>query len=457
MRLVVLGLNHKTAPVDIRECFSFSKEQIKPALKKLKSYKEINECVILSTCNRMEIYAVVDNISLMEVLKVLKDFLEEIAPGAVVRTDDDAFFYYKDEECVEHLFRVSASLDSLIIGEGQILSQVKTAYNTAKLVGTTSTVLNTLFNKAIAVGKRIRTATKIAFNAVSISYAAVELAKKVVGDISNSNVFIIGAGEMGELTVKHLIASGAKEVFVANRHFDRAKELADKMNGKAVAFENSAKVIGNSDIVITSTGAPHYIISASNIAPIIKKRKRPIIFIDIAVPRDVEPEVGDIEGATLYNIDNLEKVIESNLKAREEEAMVAEDIIKQEMIDLFDKFQYLAHRPTLLMLTDKAEQIRETELRRALSKLPDLNDREKQVFEHMSKMIVRKMLRDPVLKLNEEVAGKEQETYYQDAIRKLFKLDKPLELSERKNRVKIGEGEKIERPKKKSGYRYAQQ
>ena len=428
MRLVVLGLNHKTAPVDIRECFSFSKEQIKPALKKLQSYKEINECVILSTCNRMEIYAVVDNISLMEVLKSLKNFLEEIVPGAVVRTDDDAFFYYKDEECIEHLFRVSASLDSLIIGEGQILSQVKTAYNTAKIVGTTSTVLNTLFNKAIAVGKRIRTATKIAFNAVSVSYAAVELAKKVVGDISQSNVFIIGAGEMGELTLKHLISSGVQDVFVANRNFDRAKELADKVHGKAVAFENSAKIIGNSDIVITSTGAPHYIISASSIEQIIKKRKRPIIFIDIAVPRDVEPEVGDLQGVTLYNIDNLEKVVETNLKTREEEAMGAEDIIRHEMLDLFDKFQYLAYRPTLLMLTDKAEQIREIELKRALNKLSDLDDNEKNVIENMSKMIVRKMLRDPVLKLNEEVSGDDKETYYQDAIRKLFKLDKPLDM-----------------------------
>lgn len=427
MQLVVLGLNHKTAPVAVRECFSFSEEDVKLALRHLHEYDIIREGAILSTCNRTEMYAVVEDSG--DALPAMRQFLDKMAPGVLAGANYEHLFYYQEEECIRHLFRVSASLDSLVIGESQILSQVKTAYNLARTAETTGVVLNTLFNRAIAVGKKIRTATKIAYNAVSVSYAAVELAKNVFGDLTSSNVLILGAGEMSELTAKHLVGNGVKTVFVSNRNYARAQELAEKFRGVAVPFENFMKCAVKADIVITSTGAPHYIISSWDVAHLMPRRGgRPIIFIDIAVPRDVEPEVAAINGAKLYNIDDLEKVVESNKIERKQEAKIAERIIAIEMAELVDKFRYLSYRPTLTRLTDKAERIRQRELKRALVKLPDLTSEERRLVEGMSKMIVRKLLRDPIIQLS-EAADKNKEDYYQEAIRKLFKLDKPLDVA----------------------------
>ena len=340
------------------------------------------------------------------------------------------------------MFRVSSSLDSLVIGEGQILSQVKKAYSIARDVGTTSTVLNTMFHRAIAVGKKVRTETRIAFSAVSVSYAAVELAKSVFGDLSKSNVLLLGAGQMGELTARHLVENGVETVFVSNRKYDRAVSLAEKFHGIAVPFENFMKVAAKADIVITSTGAPHYIVRAWDVAHLMPKRNgQPIIFIDIAVPRDVEPEVAAIHGASLYNIDDLEAVVESNMRLREQEAELAEAIIDSELAELVDKFRYLSFRPTIALLADKAERVRQRELKRALAKLPDITPEQRKVMEGMSKMIVRKLLRDPMVRIN-EAAGTDHEQFYIDAIGRLFKLDA------------LGEGRKSER---KISYRYARQ
>jgi glutamyl-tRNA reductase len=451
MQLVVLGLNHRTAPVEVRECFSFSEEQIKAAYKRLHEYDDIRECVILSTCNRTEMYAVVDDAD--DALPVMQEFLDHMAPGVLSETSYDYLFYFQEEECMRHLFRVSASLDSLVLGEGQILSQVKNAYALARIAGTTSTVLNTLFNKAIAVGKKVRTTTRIAYNAVSVSYAAVELAKKVLGDLTNLNVLVLGAGEMSELTARHLVASGVKTVFVSNRNFDRAQALADKFRGVAIPFENCMKCAVDADIVITSTGAPHYIIHSWDVAHLMPKRQgRPIFFIDIAVPRDIEPEVGAIAGVTLYNIDDLEAVVESNLRGREQEAKEAEHLIDEEMAGIIERFRYLSYRPTLARLTDKAERIRQREIKRALAKLPDITAEERRIFENMSKMIVRKLLRDPIIRLN-ETAGTDKEYYYQDALRKMFKLDIALEMA-RERQDHLGEEQNSET---KTCHRYARQ
>ncbi|MDR3589597.1 MAG: glutamyl-tRNA reductase [Negativicutes bacterium] len=438
MPLVVLGLNHKTAPVAVRECFSFSEEQIRQGLKHLDEYDGILECVILSTCNRTEMYAAVDDPD--EALPVLEAFFGRMSAdsGAI----GEYLFYFAEEACIRHLFRVASSLDSLIVGEGQILSQVKKAYSLARDTGTTGTVLNTLFNRAIAVGKKVRTKTRIAYNAVSISYAAVELAKKVFGDLSCSNVLVLGAGEMSELTARHLVDNGVKTVFVSNRNFSRATELADKFRGVAVPFEDFLKCAVGADIVITSTGAPHYIIRAWDVAHLMPKRNgRPIIFIDIAVPRDVEPEVEAIAGVQLFNIDALEAVVESNMKERAQEAAVAEELIETELEEILTRFRYLAFRPTLASLTDKAERIRQRELKRALNKLPDVTPEERRVMENMSRMLVRKLLRDPILNINEAI-GTGKEHYYLDAVCQLFKLEE------------IGE---IERREEKTCRRYARQ
>lgn len=438
MQLVVLGLNHKTAPVDVRECFSFSEEQVKTALKHLNRYDGINECVLLSTCNRTEMYAVVDD------AEDAYPIMQEILGREAIKHDNvqEYLYFHTEEQCINHLFRVSSGLDSLVIGEGQILSQVKKAYSIARDAETTSTVLNTLFHRAIAVGKKVRTVTRIAHSAVSVSYAAVELAKEVFGDLSQSNVLILGAGEMSELTAKHLVANGVKTVFVSNRRLERAELLAEKFNGIAVPFEDFMKCAVEADIVITSTGAPHYIIKSWDAAHLMPKRNgKPIIFIDIAVPRDVEPEVAAISGVSLYNIDDLEAVVESNMRLREQEAKDAEKIIAAEMSELIEKFRYLSFRPILARLTDKAEKIRQRELKRALVKLTDITADERKVIESLSKMIIRKMLRDPMVRIN-EAAGADREDYYLDAICELFKLETIRESKSRE---------------KKSRYRYARQ
>ncbi|MBP2628783.1 MAG: Glutamyl-tRNA reductase [Firmicutes bacterium] len=438
MQLVVLGLNHKTASVDVRECFTFSEEQIKMALNHLHEYEEISECVLISTCNRTEMYAVVDDAE--DGLQAMQQFLQRMSKKPFNIED---FFFYIEEGCIKHLFRVTSSLDSLIIGEGQILSQVKKAYSMACDVGTTSTVLNTLFHRAIAVGKKVRTETRIAHSTVSVSYAAVELAKKVFGELSASNVLLLGAGQMGELTAKHLVENGVKTVFVSNRRYERAVELAQKFHGIAVPFESFMQGAVDADIIITSTGAPHYIIRTWDVAHLMPKRQgRPIIIIDIAVPRDVEPEAAAISGVSLYNIDDLEAVIESNIRQREKEAVLAEEIIKKELEELLIKFRYLSLRPIMARMTEKAEKIRQREFKRALTKLPDINPDERKAIENMSKMIMRKMLRDPMVCINQAACNQDEE-FYLDAIRDLFKLDA------------IGEGRN--REKKKASYRYAKQ
>lgn len=419
MQLVVLGLNHKTAPVAIRECFAFSEEQVKKALSRWHDAGEINECVILSTCNRTEVYAVVDDAD--EALLFIRNSLAKLSASPIA--PGEHLFYFAEADCIRHLFRVAASLESLVIGEGQILSQVKKAYRLAKDAGTTSAVLNTLFNRAIAVGKEVRTKTRIAFSAVSVSYAAVELAKKVFGDLSQSNVLVLGAGEMSELTARHLVENGVHTVFVSNRHYERAVQLAEKFQGVAVPFEKFMRCAEDADIVITSTGAPHYIVTAWDVAHLMNTRQgKPIIFIDIAVPRDVEPEVEALAGVSLYNIDSLEAIVESNQRSREQEGKLAEELIETALAELTEKFRYLSFRPTLLRLSDKAETIRKREMKRALVKLPEITSEQKKIMENMSRMLVRKLLRDPVVHIHEAAAVGSEQTYL-DALVKLFKLD----------------------------------
>ena len=424
MQLVVLGLNHKTAPVEVRECFSFSEEQVKQALKYFRDQEEFSECVLLSTCNRTELYAVVEDAD--EALPIMRQFLQHIAVNPPEA--NNYLFFYTDEDCINHLFRVASSLDSLIIGEGQILSQVKRAYSLARDAENTSTVLNTLFHRAIAVGKKVRTVTHIAYSAVSVSYAAVEMAKKAFGDLTESNVLLVGAGQMSELTARHLVANGVKTVFVSNRNYKRAVELANKFQGIAINFENYIEAANKADIVITSTGAPHYMIRTKDVVRLMQQREgRPLIFIDIAVPRDVEPEVGEIHGVTLYNIDDLEAVVATNIKLRKKEALAAEKIIDAERAELVEKFRYLSYQPVLANLRDKAEQMRLREVKRALAKLPGISPEERKIMENMSKMIVRKLMRDPMISMN-EVTGTSKENFYVDAICGLFKLD-PIEES----------------------------
>jgi glutamyl-tRNA reductase len=344
---------------------------------------------------------------------------------------------------MEHLFRVASSLDSLVLGEGQILSQVKEAYAMGREAGTTSTVLNTLFHRAIATGKRVRTETRIQFNSVSVSYAAVELAKEAFGALTEASALIFGAGKMAELTAQHLISQGVKKIYVTNRHLDRAELLASQFNGEAVPFDEAMKRAVDVDVIVTSTGAPHYVIKPWETRQLMTKRKgRQLFLIDIAVPRDVDPEVGDIKGVTLYNIDALEEVVDEHIEERRQEAKQAEKIVAEEVASIEEKFQYLSFRPLMALLSDRCERIRQREVKRVSSKLPELTEEEWRQVEHMSRMIVRKILRMPMMKLN-SAAGTENEQFYIDAMRALFKLDT------------IGETATSE--ERHNRYRYAQQ
>jgi len=439
MQLLLLGFNHKTAPVEVRERFSIGKGDLRRGLSNLEDYESIHEAVVLSTCNRTEIYAVTDGDADGEA--VVKEFLFDLAGS---EEDIDEYLYtYEGEACVRHLFRVASSLDSLVLGEGQILSQVKEAYAIAREEHTTSTVLNTLFHRAIKTGKRVRTETQIQNRSVSVSYAAVELASHSLGGLLGCKALIFGAGKMAELTIQHLRSHGVTDLYIANRHIERAEKLAASYGGKAVPFQDAIAKAVDIDIIVTSTGAPHYVVKPWETQRLMAKRKgRPVFFIDIAVPRDVDPEVGEIKGVTLYNIDALETVVDEHKQARARDAVAARRIVEEEVADVLDKFQYLSFQPLMALLSDRCEGIRCREMKRWSSKLADLSDEDWRQIDHMTHQIVRKILRTPMKKLAES-AGTRKEDFYIEAMRALFKLDTI--------------GEMDIREKETHPYRYAEQ
>ena len=352
MQLIVLGLNHKTAPVEVREGFNFSADRIARILRRLRNYDNLDEAVLLSTCNRTEFYMVLEEP--VSGMKFIQTLVKHLA-GDGYKTE--YFYNLSGVNCVRHLFKVASSLDSLVIGEGQILSQIKNAYQIARENSMTGTIFNTIFNRAIATGKRVRTETKIAYSSVSVSSAAVDLAMDVLGSIEDANILVLGAGRMSELTARHLIDKGAKTIFVSNRNFDHAKELADKFNGTAIAYNKYLEQAETSDIIITSTGAPHYVIREKDMREVAAKRGgRPLILIDIAVPRDVDPKVAQLPGITLYNIDDLEGVVDTNKHFRTHEAKMAEAIIEEEISELKERLRYLTMRPVMVQLPEKTDE-----------------------------------------------------------------------------------------------------
>jgi glutamyl-tRNA reductase len=419
MQLVVLGLNHKTAPVEIRERFTVSSQDISNQLLQLDDYSGIDEVVVLSTCNRSEIYAVINDEKKNN--QVLHEFFFHLAHTK--EDNPDYFYYYTGSDCIFHLLRVASSLDSLVLGEGQILSQVKQAYTLAHTCDATGAILNVLFHQAIATGKRVRTDTHIAYNAVSISYAAVQLAEQVLGSVENKNILIYGAGQMAELTARNFRGKKVNQIYVVNRHMDRARKLADKMEGTAIHFRNVESVADKIDIVITSTGAPHYVIYPQRVHQFLALRSgRPLVFIDIAVPRDVDPVVGSMQNVTLYNIDMLESAVQNNEKLRRQEAAAAALIVREDTNVLLERFRYLSVRPVMVRLAEKADRIRRHELKRSVTKLPQLDEHQYRILDHMSRMIVRKLLRDPMIRAA-QAAETPEEKHITGAMADLFKLD----------------------------------
>lgn len=420
MNIVVVGLSHKTAPVEIREKVTFPADKMPAFLSDLTNRKGVSEGVILSTCNRVEVIAITSHIQ--EGIEELKSFIAE-SNGISRDILDNHLYSHTSEEGIKHAFRVASSLDSMVVGEPQILGQMKDAYQNALEHNVTGIILNKLFRKAFSVAKRVRTETSIASSAVSISYAAVELAKKIFGDLSEKRVLLIGAGEMCELAAKHFVNSGIKEILVTNRTHSRAEKLAAEVGGKALLFENIDLDLDEVDIILSSTGSPVHIISAAQVKKALKKRRNsPMFFIDIAVPRDIDPEINNLDNAYLYDIDNLQGVVESNIKERAKEATAAEEIIGTEIGQFHKWLRTLDITPTIISLREKLEGIRRQEVDKLLGNLEELSDKQKKVIESATNAMINKVLHLPISNLK-KMADTAEGDLHIDSARKLFDLD----------------------------------
>jgi len=443
LEIIVVGLNHKTAPIEIREKLSISDAQLREALIRLKSCHGIDEGVIISTCNRVEVCAVVQQVQTG--FQRIKEFFEDHHPGLSPEEWNASLYLFSADEALRHLFRVASSLDSMVIGEPQVLGQLKEAFDTALHQKATGVILNKVFRKAISVAKRVRTETKIAESAVSISFAAVELAKKIFGQLEGKEALLVGAGEMAELAVRHLVDNGVRKVMITTRNFDNAIELAKRFDGLPVRLEDFPRHLAEADILICSTGASHYVITAYHIEQAIQRRRnRPIFLIDISVPRNIDPNVNRIDNVFLYDIDDLQTIVDTNLEGRQKEALKAEEIVSEELTVINKWLKSLEVVPTITALRAKAEEIRRTELTKFLSKLAGLTPEQRETVEGLAASIVNKLLHSPLVALKDETRT-ENGAMYAETVRRLFNLDKdlphppPRAASERENEVEPGE------------------
>lgn len=399
MHILVVGLDYKSAPVDIREKLTFQPSELGQAMSQLKEEKSILENIIVSTCNRTELYAVVDQ------LHTGRYYMKMFLANWFGLSKEDVSPYlkfYENDGAVEHLFRVSCGLDSMIIGETQILGQVRTSFKLAQEEKTIGTVFNYLFKQAVTVAKRCHAETDIASNAVSVSYAAVELAKKIFGDLADKHVLILGAGKMGELAVQNLHGQGIGQVTVINRTFSKAKELAGRFSGEAKSMNELQCALMEADILISSTGANEYVITKEMIEHVNKLRKGcPLFMVDIAVPRDLDPALSEAEGVFLYDIDDLEGIVEENLKERQAVAEEVELIIEAEIVAFKQWLNTLGVVPVISALREKALSIQSETMESIERKLPHLSTREKKLLNKHTKSIINQLLRDPILKVKE--------------------------------------------------------
>jgi len=418
-RIVIVGLNHRTAPVEIRERLAFPAETIGHALRGLVERREISEGVILSTCNRVEVCVLAGEAC--KGTAAVKEFLSG-HHGISGEELNGYLYHYEGEEAVKHLFRVSSSLDSMVLGEPQILGQVKDAYGYAAEFRAIGPILDKFFNKAFSVAKRVRTETKVASSAVSVSYAAVELAKKIFGNLKDKTVMLIGAGEMCELAARHLISAGVKGIMVTNRTFERAVKLAGEFNGTPVRFDEILSHLKMADIILSSTGAPHFILKREDVEEVIRIRKnRPMFFIDMAVPRDIDPDANQIDNVYVYDIDDLNNVIETNLEERQKEAERAEEIVAAEVRAFFRWLEAQQVTPTIVTLRKKFEEIKNAEVAKALSVLGTEDPKTKKVVESLATAILNKVLHPPVAALKKDVDGRDV-TELVATVRELFDL-----------------------------------
>lgn len=399
MHTIVVGLNYKTAPVEIREKLSFIESELPQAMEALQKQKSILENVIVSTCNRTEIYAVVDQ------LHTGRHFVKQFLANwfdLPVETFSSYLTIREEDEAVEHLFKVTAGIDSMVLGETQILGQVKKSFLSGQEIGTTGTVYNQLFKQAVTFAKRAHNETAIGENAVSVSYAAVELAKKIFGSLQRKHVAILGAGKMGELAIENLYGSGVGKVTVINRTFEKAESLAAKFHGEAKSMKELQCSLLEADILITSTGATDYVIDYELMQFVERLRKgKPLFMVDIAVPRDIDPRVGDLPNVFLYDIDDLQGIVKANLAERERAAADITNMIGEEVVQFKDWVATLGVVPVISALRKKANRIQQETMTSIENKMPDLTERERKILSKHTKSIINQLLKEPILQAKE--------------------------------------------------------
>ena len=417
--LWIVGLSHHSAPVELRERLAFDNGALAPALTRLAALDGVEEAALVSTCNRVEALAFGGDDR--AVAGAIGDFLARergVAPTALA----EHLVVHHDREAVRHLFRVASSLDSMVVGEPQILGQLKTFYNLSAEAHTAGAVLHRVFHKAFSVAKRVRTETGIAARSVSVSSVAVELALQIFESLADKNAMVIGAGKMAELVARHLQTNGVGSMMFANRTFDRAVELARAFHGTPVPFEDLARYLRMADVVIGSTAASGYLLTAELLQDAQRDRShRPMFLIDLAVPRNFDPRTNDVDGVYLYDIDDLQGVATGNRDSRIAEAKRAERIVEEEVDTFWRWFRTLDVVPTIVALREKLEEIRRREMEKTLGALPSLGDAERKAIEAMSEAIVAKILHDPLSRLRRP-EGEDAEDV--DAARRLFGLDK---------------------------------
>jgi glutamyl-tRNA reductase len=426
MNLLLAGVNHQTARLDLREKLCSLLPEAEVSYPLLLSYPEIREVLFYTTCNRVEVLCVTEaNSAAPSVLSAFFARHPEITPAVLA----DSLYLHRDQEAVRHVFRVAASLDALVVGEPQILGQVKTAYRVATEHQATGPILNKLMHKTFSVAKRVRTETGIGDHAVSVSYAAVALGKKIFGDLKGKNVLMLGAGEMAELALEHLQSQGAGGIVIANRTLERGVRLAEQFGGQAVSLEELEAQLLSADVLLSSTGSPSYLLTREQVRAAMRRRKqRPLFMIDIGVPRDLDPGINDLDNVYLYNIDDLKEVVEENRERREAAAAQAERLVAAETLKFMDWLATLSVYPTIISLKEKARDICQAELKRTLGHLGPLTPEQEHSLAVMTEAIINKLLHDPIIFLKGNHHRKRGEAELA-LVRRLFNLD-PLDQEE---------------------------
>jgi glutamyl-tRNA reductase len=419
MKLLITGVSHKTAPVEVRERLAFAEATVPGALRALLAREGIMEAMVLSTCNRVEIVVSADD--RVDPLASVDAFLHE-SRGMLPEKLGPCLYHHEGREAVHHLFRVASSLDSMVIGEPQILGQLKSSYAVAKANDCLSGLLEAVVTRAFGVAKRVRSETGVGQMAVSVSYAAVELARKIFGSLSGRTVMIVGSGKMSELAARHLRRSGASHIFVTNRTYERAQELAAVFQGTPVEYHRFLGMLPEVDIVITSSGAPHYILNKEEMQRVIAaRRNKPAFLIDIAVPRNIDPAVNEIDNVFLYDIDDLQGVVNANLRERVREAERAEELVAQEVERMMARLKVQEVAPTIVSLQEQLEQIRNAEIERTRRKLGPLTPEQEEALESLTRGIINKIAHGPISELRRH-AGRPDGVQIIDAIRQVFHL-----------------------------------